>query len=187
MAKALSSRKESRFTSPRPDCPFPERWHSFDSDATEDEVSEFIYGMIRAIQPDICLETGTHLGHTSKFIGKALKKNGQGILHTYEPNASKVEKAKAYCVGLPIQFHAAESMTQWSGEQIDFAWFDSLVPLRSKEFEFYYPYMTNRTIVGFHDAGLHHGPWSNTLRTSSKLKVIDLPTPRGCLVGMVIK
>lgn len=179
--------RESRFTGRSENCAHPDRWHSADTDATEDEVSEFVYGLIRGIQPDVCLETGTHLGHTSFQIGSALKKNGQGVLHTYEPQEAKVAQASALCKGLPIVFHAEKSMSPWSFGEIDFAWFDSLLPLRAAEFDYYYQFMNSRTMVAFHDAGAHHGPWSDVIRNHPNVKVIDLPTPRGCLVGRVTK
>ena len=177
---------EARFTAPRDDCPHPHYWHSVDGDATELEVTDFIYGLVRGIQPDICLETGTHLGYTARAIGRALAENGHGWLHTYEPKKEKVYAASMGATKLPITFHIAESMTPWEGVPIDFAWFDSLLPLRAKEFNFYLKYMHPRTMVAFHDAGPHHGAWSDELRTHPNLKVIDLPTPRGCLVGRVV-
>ncbi|MEY2957704.1 MAG: hypothetical protein RLZZ01_272 [Actinomycetota bacterium] len=177
---------EARFTAPRPDCPHPERWHSDDSDATEHEVSEFVHGLVRALQPDTCLETGTHLGHTARAIGAALLANGQGTLHTFEPNLEKVKAARVECEGLPVTVHPVESMTSWVDGPIDFAWFDSLLHLRVKEFEYYLPWMHSRTVVGFHDAGPHHGPWSHAAREHPRLRAFDLPTPRGCLIGRVI-
>ena len=49
---------EARFTSPSELCPHPERWTSRDIEATENEVLELVHGLIRALQPDLVLETG---------------------------------------------------------------------------------------------------------------------------------
>ncbi len=53
---------ESTFTPPDPDCPRPDWWHARDAQATEDEVIELVAGFVRALQPELVLETGTYLG-----------------------------------------------------------------------------------------------------------------------------
>lgn len=191
MVTAMHSQSEGRFTKPRPDCPHPERWHSYDGDATEYEVLDFMWGLTRAVQPDVVLETGTHRGHMTERIAEALRENGRGVLHSYEPNADK-QNANGAWVRMRhledhVELHTAESMQPWGTKgPIDLAWFDSLLPLREAEFNFYLPFMHARTVVAFHDAGPHHGTWSNALRRHPRLLPLDLPTPRGCLVGRVL-
>lgn len=55
---------------------YPEIW------ASENETSDFLYGLIRLIKPENCLEIGTFEGDASIAIGKALKDNNLGILFT---------------------------------------------------------------------------------------------------------
>jgi len=52
---------EARYFQPTELCPHPERWHSTDGDSTEIEVSDLAWGLVRTLQPDYCVETGT--GH----------------------------------------------------------------------------------------------------------------------------
>jgi predicted O-methyltransferase YrrM len=55
---------------------YPEIW------ASEIETSDFLYGLVRLIKPEDCLEIGTFEGDASIAIGKALKDNNLGTLFT---------------------------------------------------------------------------------------------------------
>ena len=57
---------------------YPEIW------ASENETSEFLYGLVRLIKPENCLEIGTFEGDTAIAIGKALKDNNLGTLFTID-------------------------------------------------------------------------------------------------------
>jgi hypothetical protein len=186
-------KSEGRFTVSRPDCPHPERWHSRDADSTEHEVTELVAAFVRALQPDVVVETGSAWGQTAEAIGRALKENGQGMLHTMEPDPVRRLFTLERCLDLPVEVHLMTSM-EWIAkppfEFIDFAWFDSLHPLRVPEFKAFYPYMTDRTVVGFHDTGPHQGGLREEiedLELAAQLLPIHLPTPRGVTFGEVIK
>src|SRR5437870_1468065 len=56
----------------------------FDSGATEVEVSEFLWGLVRLLKPKQILETGCYTGVSSLFMAQALKDNGFGGLVTLE-------------------------------------------------------------------------------------------------------
>ena len=77
---------ESRYYQPTVDCPHPERWTSTDDDSTEIEVSDLAWGLVRATQPSLCVETGAAWGQTAERIGWALAANGHGHLYTLEPD-----------------------------------------------------------------------------------------------------
>ena len=77
-------KSEARFTPPRVECPHPERWTSEDIEATENEVIEGVYGLVRMLQPAYVVETGTHRGFMAASIGRALQANGHGRLDTVE-------------------------------------------------------------------------------------------------------
>ena len=53
-----------------------------DSDAITIEEGEFIYGLVRAIKPEVCVETGTHKGFSASCIVDALEANKKGHLYT---------------------------------------------------------------------------------------------------------
>jgi hypothetical protein len=184
---------ESTFTAPRVDCPHPERWTCPDEQATEVEVSELVAALVTALQPDVVIETGTYLGHTARRIGEALVRNGQGRLVTMEPDADR-HAAAVFRVGddLPVDVLQRESLSVSCEEirslapgHVGLAWFDSLLELRVAEFEHFSALFDERTIVGFHDAGAHHGDWSDEVRRHPRLATIDLPTPRGCIIARV--
>ena len=75
---------EERFTRPTFFCPRPDYWHSPDSEATELEISKLVGSLVRAIQPEYVVETGTYHGHTTFEIGAALAQNGHGRVVSIE-------------------------------------------------------------------------------------------------------
>lgn len=179
---------ESRFTTPRPDCPNPEYWHSDDDDSTEHEVTALVAAFVTALQPEYVVETGSAFGQTSEAIGKALKTNGHGRLVTLEVDPERVQLVQDRCEGLPVTVYQQESLTFVPDELIDFAWFDSLIHLRAQEFKRYTPWMSKRAVVGFHDTGPHHATRSymrSIIDNGLLVSPIFLPTPRGVCFGRV--
>lgn len=181
--------RESAFTKPSERCPHPEHWTSQDSDSTENEVLELVAGFVRGLQPDYVIETGTAFGYGAKAIGEALRKNGHGELVTMEIDAGRVAHARSITTGLPVTVLHQASLDYTPTTEIGFAWFDSLFGLRVPEFMAFYPSMTNRTIVGFHDTADHHPlrPGIEELARQGYITPIFLPTPRGVCFAEVHK
>jgi predicted O-methyltransferase YrrM len=179
---------ESQFSPARPAVPHPERFHTRDIQATEDEVIEMVHGIIRGIQPTWCVETGTSRGFLAKRIGDALAINGGGTLVTYESEEETWLEAQDQVGTYPQIISLNEpSMRPWEHGPIDFAWFDSLLELRWREFDFYAPHMSTGAIVCFHDCAPRFGPWSDQVRHDPRIRVIDMPTPRGMLMGRLVQ
>lgn len=180
---------ESRFTKPRADCPHPEYWTSQDSDSTENEVLEMLHGLIRGLQPDFVIETGSAHGYGTKALGSALLANGHGRLVSLEVDPKRAQEASERASGLPVTVLNQRSLDYTPEETIDFAFFDSLFELRAKEFKAYYPHMTPNTVVAFHDTSKHHSLWPeiDKLEEDGYIKGIYLPTPRGITIAQVIK
>lgn len=179
---------ESTFTKSRPDCPHPERWHAVDDQSTELEATALVAAMVTALQPDFVVETGTCIGRTTAAIGTALKLNGQGNLVSLEVDPQKIAAARSRCRRLPVDILHMSSMDYTPDRPIDFAFFDSLARLRHQEFERYFPWMHNRTVVGFHDTGPHHPVRSSLLPLEEDGLLISplyLPTPRGIMFARV--
>lgn len=179
---------ESEWTDPREECPHPERWHATDDQSTEDEVTELIAAYVRALQPDYVIETGTCQANTTIAIATALQKNGQGHLDSIEVDPQLARMAERNCQGLPVAIHNMSSLAFTPRQQIQFAFFDSLTPLRADEFRRYYKWMSNRTVVGFHDTGPQHPtrPLIDNLVDSRQLEPpLYLPTPRGICFARV--
>lgn len=173
---------ESRFTEARPDCPHPEHWHSADPDSTEQEVTELVAAMVRALQPEYVIETGSAFGQTSKAIGRALVKNGHGRLVTLETDPARAKRARRTCQRLPVTVLETSSLEFTPEEPVDFLWIDSLLPLRAQELRRYAPYCSPRAVAGVHDTGPQHGGSQrlDPLVSEGVLSpLLTLPTPRG--------
>lgn len=172
-------RPESTWTQPRPDCPRPGYWHATDSQSTELEVSELVAALVRALQPEYVIETGTCFGQTAQIIGMALVANEHGRLDTLEPVAARADVSRQWCAGLPVTVHEVSSLEFVPDDGIDFAWLDSRFELRIAEFERYRPWMHEGTVVGFHDTAPHHGPMGAEVERIPGTRCIRLRTPRG--------
>lgn len=184
----MTDYSESRFTVPRPDCPVPGYWHSDDDDSTEWEVTWLVAAFVMALQPEYVVETGSAFGQTSQAIGQALQANGHGLLVTLEPDTERAGIVRRRCAGLPVEVLTQSSMDFTPEQEIDFAWFDSLIPLRPRELERYAPFMSQRAVVGFHDTGPHHatrGYLQTVLDSGLLINPLFLPTPRGVCFGRV--
>jgi hypothetical protein len=179
---------ESEFTPPRPDCPHPEHWTAADADSAELEVSELVGVFVRALQPEVVVETGTAFGQTAHHIAEALRRNGHGHLWTLEPDPLRADSAQQRLAHLPATVVRAESLTYTPRDGIGFAWFDSLTHLRESEFRRYRPHMAPGCIVGFHDCGPQHPVRVHVERLAREglLRPIYLPTPRGVMFAEVL-
>lgn len=114
-----------------------------------------LYGLIRAIQPDVCVETGTHRGKTSLYMAHALFDNGKGHLHTYDPfttwdargNFNKFLQFAPY-----LTYYPQEGKTM-SQENINFAFIDGYheKDIVLEEINVLLPRLAKNAIVVFHD------------------------------------
>lgn len=196
---------ESRFTGPTERCPNPGRWTSTDADSTECEVSELLHGLTRALQPDHVLETGTAFGETAEQIGSALCRNGRGTLWTLERDEERRALAAErlsflrHSGGIHAVRIVGVTATEWKpppGVEFDLCFFDSYWRYRVTEFEHFRPFMRAGTICCFHDTAPGHGgdrriPGSDIRAMivdglRRKIRYINLPTPRGLLIGEVL-
>lgn len=116
---------------------------SEDSQATEDEYTEFLYGFVRATKPRRILETGCHEGKATTQMGMACRNNDRGRVHAIDLSQSRLNIAAAVIheSGLDeyVSFHQEDSLS-WlrkqepSDMEFDLAFFDSDLPLRPEEF-----------------------------------------------------
>jgi hypothetical protein len=180
---------EDRFLPADERCPHPEWWHSRDRDATETEVTDAVRGLIRALQPEYVVETGTATAQTTIAIGEALRRNGHGRLISLEVDRSLVRHARELCRGLPVEIGEKSSLDFTPEAPLDFVWFDSVPEIRHLEFRRYYPFMHAATVVGFHDTGPMHPVrgFLDELEDEGLLRTLDFPTPRGFSLGRVMR
>jgi predicted O-methyltransferase YrrM len=178
---------EDRFTSSVPWCPNPQYWHSQDGEGTEHEVTELVAAFVRALQPDVAVETGTWEGQTTEAIGVALHKNGHGHLYAVEINFECVAQARRACTGLPVTVVAGDSASWDVPDRIGFAWVDSGTT-RGRDIEHLLPRMIPGAVIGVHDAAPHHTvrPQLFPFEERGELRVITLRTPRGVSFAEVL-
>jgi predicted O-methyltransferase YrrM len=182
---------EDRYTAPSEDCPHPEWWHSEDEQATEEEVLELFHALTRALQPELVLETGSYKGHGAFSIGTALKANGHGHLVTLEMDRSFAQEAQDRVRELPVTVCNTESLRYRPDPdtQYDLVLLDSGPgTLREREFHYFREYMTERTVLIVHDTAPHQRPLYEAfeyLFEECWISRVNLPTPRGVLIGRV--
>lgn len=145
-------------------------------------MSELVAAFVRALQPELVVETGTCWGWTALAIGEALARNGHGRLVTLEVDEAKCAAASERCAGLPVEVRCQSSLTFDPGEPVGFAWFDSLLELRVAEFRRYQPWLS---IVGFHDTSPNMGTLAADV-AALPVAAINLPTPRGVTIAEVL-
>lgn len=178
---------ESNFTQPRDDCPHPEYWHSDDNESTEWEVIEFLYGLIRCLQPEFILETGTAFGAATYELASALQANGHGTMVSIEADPERAVQATRGCLGLPVEVICMDAIHYVPDQPIDFAWIDT-GGNRAQELKALSPYLSGQSVVCIHDVGPQHLVWQSLIdnkllnTVGGEFNFIKLPTPRGVAI-----
>lgn len=179
---------EDRFTAPSVECPDPRYWHSHDDASTEVEVAELVAAFVRALQPEIAVETGSSFGYTAELIGAALALNGHGHLYTTDTDPQMVKLSRNRCVGLPVTVVHSPSLEFAPPGPVGFAWLDSEPRYRIDEAHMLRPYFAPGAFIGIHDTAPHHNfrPAVEALCVEGWLRPIYLPTPRGVMFAEVV-
>lgn len=179
---------EDRFTPANNFCQNPHYWHSVDPESTELEVSEMIGGLVRALQPELVIETGTAFAQTTEAIGRALKKNGHGRLVSLEIDENRIEPARQRCRRLPVEIVRGRSLDYTPPQSVDFLFFDSNPEERHLELKHFLPFVAPGTIVAFHDSAPHHVAYKyiQHLAEDGIIRPIFMHTPRGICLAEVL-
>lgn len=185
---------EDRFTPANDFCRHPEYYHSPDSEATELEVSEFIGALVRLVQPELVVETGTYHGNTAQEICEELVWNNHGRLVTIEKDDAAFGIAAIflnYYNSLDIvELIHGNSLDYIPTENIDLAFFDSWQEGRHLEFMHFYTLGVLRAgaTVVFHDTAPHHQvhTYVEQLEADGYIKTLTFHTPRGITIGQVL-
>jgi predicted O-methyltransferase YrrM len=185
----VKDRTEDRYTPPSPWCDHPQDWHSDDAQATEHEVSELVAAFVRALQPEIVVETGSNSGQTTEAIGRALARNGHGHLHSLEIDPVMADLAAQRCEGLPVTVVRSDSLSWSPPGEVGFAWLDSEPGIRHLELQRLRRFLAGGAIVGIHDTGPQHGTARMLLPLvqAGEFTAITLRTPRGVTFGTVAR
>lgn len=172
---------EADWTAPTERCPRPDWWHAPDPDSAEDEIADFLWGLVRALQPEVVAETGTAHARTATRLVDALEANGHGHLVTYEADAERAARCTEILAGRPATVHAVSSLDS-ELRPVDLLFSDSHPHVRVAEVEAFAP-----TWFVLHDTAPHH-PWANRLdrdlrRLRRSYRWVELHSPRGALFG----
>lgn len=191
----MSNFQEDRYTPPTHFCLHPEYWTSPDSEATEYEITELVASLVRAIQPEFVLETGTYHGHTAYSIGVALRDNGHGRLVTIEKDKTCYEQAAKMLwdngANANVTYLNMNTMDYIPDQDINFAFFDSWQEGRAEEFLRFHGMgrIKPGAIVSFHDTAPHHQviQYVEKLEEEGYIKTVTIHSPRGFTVAQVLK
>lgn len=182
-----------------PELPRAGEYHQGDwgKGAATVEEALCLYGLVVALKPAFCLETGTETGFTAAHIALALEQNKHGKLITLETDPASAAEARANLQkwGLEKRVTVSEqsSLEYLAGlntlpglRQYDFALLDTHIELRAEELALLTPHLSEHAVVVVHDTSPLHPCRGETellaqLRASG-FQVIHLPTPRGLTV-----
>lgn len=169
----------------------PERYDAPSAQGAEYQVADFLWGLVRLVQPNNVIELGTYHGDTTMMLANALKRNGVGMLTSVDINLDFVQKVRDYLKDSNFDGHAR--ILEGSFDEVDLsveggyqvAYLDSFW-MRDKEFEAVRPHLTPGAFVVMHDAGPHHtGARQRIAAVLTRRDVVGMywPTPRGVVVA----
>jgi predicted O-methyltransferase YrrM len=166
-------------------CADPDYWHSVDRSSTEVEVSEMIGGIVRGLQPDVCVELGSYMGQTSRAIATALRQSGHGWLYALDTDVRCVRTCQTVLAGLPAVAVLVDAGCWIPPPVIDFIWVDhGDVNTRIAAVEHLLSHLSRRAVVCWHDAGSYWTLGDQLRRAFGPplWSLLFLPTPRGVAI-----
>jgi predicted O-methyltransferase YrrM len=173
-----------------PECPYPERWHMYDSMTAEAEVLEFLRTLITTLKPALVVETGSFLGVSTLWIAEGLKANGFGkvISCEYDPVvfAKAKEKLEASPLAPWIELRNESSLEMRIEGTIDIFFSDSDINIREAEVKRFLPQIRPTGLILMHDASSHLKTVRDAafrLEAEGLISAIFLPTPRGLVLA----
>lgn len=181
---------QSEWTPPTHECAHPERWQMLDPQTAELEVLDLLEALVKAVKPQLIVETGTFIGHSAIRMGRALKANGFGRIITIEYDPAVFNKAKqlidASGMGPWIEYRQASSLETKIDEQIDLLYSDSDINIREQEVRRFLPQIRPQGLLLIHDASSHFKVVHEAalrLESEGLLSVLLLSTPRGLCIA----
>lgn len=171
------------------------------------EEAEFIYALVRIVKPKLALETGCEGGLTTVAIARALENNGLGTLYTVEHDDRWIAHTRANLLSHKLTprvllaksdslafIHACDR----AETAFDFALLDSSIPTRLQEFDalMHNDLLSPGAWIALHDTSPDH-PMRGGCELfpdfiarqpyASRIRFLELPSPRGLLIAQVNK
>jgi predicted O-methyltransferase YrrM len=153
------------------------------------DSAELLYGLVRSIKPEVCVEIGSALGSTASYIGMALKENGRGTLYAIDPHEptewndfNAVDSFKEFmgnisAIGVREQVSIIRSYSDAAARNwtlpIDFLLIDGDHSYDGvkRDWELFLPHVKPTGIVVFHDTMWDLPPYAGKVRS-------DMGVPR---------
>jgi predicted O-methyltransferase YrrM len=147
------------------------------------DSAELLYGLVRSIKPEVCVEIGSALGKSASHIGMALKENGRGILYAIDPHqptewndfnaidSFKEFTRNIYALGLREQVSIIRSYSDAAAREwrlpIDLIFIDGDHSYEGvkRDWELFLPHIKPSGIVVFHDTMWDLPPYVGTVRS----------------------
>jgi predicted O-methyltransferase YrrM len=181
---------QAEYTPPTPECPHPELWRMLDSQTTEVEVIDLLKSLVKAVKPNVIVETGTFLGFSTIKMAEGLRENGFGKIVTIEYDPAIFAKAKeridASGLGNWIEYRNESSLETRIDGTIDMLFSDSHLAGREQEIRRLLPQVNPRGLVLIHDASSHFRVVREAalrLEQEGLISIVLLPTPRGLVIA----
>jgi predicted O-methyltransferase YrrM len=108
-------------------------WDIIDETASELELHDLLYALIRMLKPNIVVETGAYLGHATVAMGKAVCENKKGRVISCDTNHEHVIEARLKTKNLPVVVNECSSLDLPQLTEADFIFSDSDYAIRSTE------------------------------------------------------
>jgi predicted O-methyltransferase YrrM len=133
------------------------------------DSANLLYGLVRSMKPEVCVEIGSALGKSACYIGMALKENGRGMLYAIDPhettdwndrgavNSIEVLHSNLSALGVSEQVTIVRSYSQDAARSwdrpIDFIFIDGDHSYEGvkRDWELFVPHVKPFGMVVFHD------------------------------------
>ncbi len=145
---------------------------SLSSMSIEIELMVLIYGLVLCLRPDLIIETGCHLGVTTRVLGQAVQVNGRGRVIACDIVEGYVTQAQQRCTGLPVETRVCKGEELPELGQADVALIDSSYEGRVEEIR----RLKSGAIALLHDTRIIN---EMRIQLESFPRCLNLPTARG--------
>src|SRR5205823_9002003 len=147
------------------------------------DSANLLYGLVRSMKPETCVEIGSARGKSACYIGLALTENARGRLYAIDPHrqtdwndanspADTLEAFRANVVALGLSEHviivrstSEEAARNWQS-RIDLLFLDGDHSYDGvkRDWDLFVPYVKPFGIVVFHDTGWELGQYRAHVR-----------------------
>ena len=156
--------------------------------SAEDEVGDFLWGVVRLTHPDNVLETGAYFGDTTARLVDAVLRNGHGLVTTVEKDPDRAKHVAERLPDARVLMGSFDWVDLRPPEgRYGVAFFDSYWE-RDREYRAARPYLARGAVLVFHDCGPQHKDGQvrkrvESLMTAGEITGFYVPCPRGVIVA----